>query len=180
MHKVNSGENSLLISLVTVCYNSAETIADTIRCVAEQTYPNIEYIIIDGGSTDGTLDIIKQYSKHVSVLISEPDSGIYDAMNKGWKKATGDVVAFLNSDDSYMNNAVVQEVAQLMADKNVDACHSDLIYVDRIDTNKVIRYWQGRDHKSGDCLKGWMPAAVDIGFQDTSARMTKLAAGRPA
>lgn len=158
MHKVDSGENTLLISLVTVCYNSAETIADTIRCVAEQTYPHIEYIIIDGGSTDGTLDIIKQYSKHVSVLISEPDSGIYDAMNKGWKKATGDVVAFLNSDDSYMNNTVVQEVAELMSDKNIDACHSDLIYVDRVNTNKIIRYWQGRDHQSGDCLRGWMPA----------------------
>jgi glycosyltransferase involved in cell wall biosynthesis len=146
------------ISIITVCYNSADTIADTLRSIAQQTYPNIEYIIIDGGSTDGTLDIIKQYEKHVSVLVSEPDKGIYDAMNKGWKRATGDVVAFLNSDDCYMHKNVLSEVAEIMSNPDIDACHGDLIYVDRVDTNKIIRYWQGHEHRAGDCLKGWMPA----------------------
>jgi len=158
MHNDNSGDASLKISIITVCYNSAETIEDTLRCIAGQTYQNVEYIVIDGGSTDGTMDIIKRYESHISILVSEPDKGIFDAMNKGWQRATGDVVAFLNSDDTYMHKDVLQEVAAVMADSDIDACHSDLIYVDRKDTDKIIRYWRGHEHRQGDCLNGWMPA----------------------
>ena len=146
------------ISIITVCYNSADTIADTLDSVAAQTYPDIEYIIIDGGSTDGTLDIIKRHKVHVAALISEPDHGIYDAYNKGWKKATGDVVAFLNSDDSYMHKDVLEEVADVMSQPDVDVCHGDLIYANCINTSKLVRYWQGSEHQTGDSLKGWMPA----------------------
>lgn len=94
------------VSIVTVCYNSAKTIERTIKSVAGQDYTNIEYIIIDGGSTDGTLDIIDRYKDKISVLVSEPDKGIYDAMNKGIARATGDIIGFMNSDDWYADGAI--------------------------------------------------------------------------
>jgi glycosyltransferase involved in cell wall biosynthesis len=146
------------ISVVTVVFNAADTIADTLRSVAVQTYPNIEHIIIDGGSTDGTLGVIKQHGTHIATLVSEPDKGIYDAMNKGWQRATGNVVAFLNADDAYMHNNVVSEAAVIMAQPEWDACHGDLVYVDRQNTDRIVRYWRGHDYAPGDCLKGWMPA----------------------
>ena len=95
------------VSIITVCYNSAKTIKRTIKSVAEQDYEEIEYIIIDGGSTDGTLDIIDRYKDKISVLVSEPDEGIYDAMNKGIARATGDIIGFMNSDDWYADGAIV-------------------------------------------------------------------------
>ena len=95
------------ITIITVCYNSAPTIETAMRSVMSQKYHDVQYIIVDGGSTDGTLHIIEKYVKHISLCISEPDGGIYDAMNKGLRYATGEIVAFLNSDDCYLPEADV-------------------------------------------------------------------------
>lgn len=143
------------ISIITIAYNSEETIEDTIKSVVSQSYQQIEYIIIDGGSTDNTLAIINKYKDQISILISESDKGIYDAMNKGVDKATGDLVGILNSDDFYANNNVIENIANSIGDN--DSIYADLVYVDREDTNKTIRYWKSGIYKTGAFLKGWMP-----------------------
>lgn len=145
------------ISIITVCYNSAATIESTIKSVTSQDYPNIEYIIVDGGSTDGTLDIINRYTS-VSILVSEPDHGIYDAMNKGIGLATGDVIGTLNADDFYIDNSVVSGIAQAFEDTSVEACFADLVYVSQDNTDKVVRYWKSQNYKAGLFKQGWMPA----------------------
>lgn len=145
------------ISIITVCYNSATTIDSTLRSVTSQDYPDIEYIIVDGGSTDGTLDIIKRY-QNVSILVSEPDKGIYDAMNKGIRLATGDVIGTLNADDFYTDNTAVSDVAKTFEDNAVDACFADLVYVDQNNTDKIVRYWKSQQYQPGLFKKGWMPA----------------------
>src|SRR3989339_600475 len=116
------------VSIITVSHNSAKTIEDTILSVINQNGNfQIEYIIIDGGSTDGTLEIINKYRDKISKIISEPDKGIYDAMNKGIKFVTGDIVGILNSDDYYVNNVVVESVVNEFVKKDIDACYGDLI-----------------------------------------------------
>ena len=145
------------ISIITVCFNSANTITETLASIASQDYPEIEHIVIDGGSTDDTLTIIAQYPS-VSLLISEPDAGIYDAMNKGISLASGDIIGILNSDDIYASSQVISEVATVFSDTTIDACYADLVYVDYHDTNKIIRYWQSRPFQAGLFKKGWMPA----------------------
>lgn len=147
------------ISIITVSYNSVDTISDCISSVINQTYKNIEYIIIDGSSTDGTLKILKKNLNYISKLISEPDKGIYDAMNKGLSLAKGDVVGFLNSDDFYLTNNVISEVSEIFKkNKELDACYSDLVLVDRIKTSKIIRYWKSNEFYAGAFSKGWLPA----------------------
>lgn len=145
------------ISIITVCYNSAKTIRDTLNSIAIQDYPNIEHIIVDGGSSDDTLTLIAQYPS-VTALVSESDAGIYDAMNKGISLATGDIIGFLNSDDIYANEKILSQVAQVFSNASVDACYADLVYVDQTDTNKIIRYWQSQPFKPGLFKAGWMPA----------------------
>jgi glycosyltransferase involved in cell wall biosynthesis len=146
------------ISIITVCYNSADTIADTLQSVREQTHPNIEHIIIDGGSIDKTLEILATDGRHVSRIISEQDQGIYDAMNKGLALATGELVGFLNSDDVLAHANVIARIAQTMADMAVDACYGDLVYVAQNDTGKVVRYWRSREYCPGLFARGWVPA----------------------
>jgi glycosyltransferase len=115
---------------------------DAINSVLNQTYDNIEYIIIDGGSNDGTLDLIDSYKDKISVFISEPDNGIYDAMNKGIKFATGDIIGILNSDDIYYNEVVINDVVhEFKQDHQLDILFGDLVYVDKFDTSKIIRKW---------------------------------------
>lgn len=145
------------ISIITVCYNSEETITDTIASVASQQYSNREHIIVDGASRDGTMDIVK-HAPSVARFVSEPDSGIYDAMNKGLKLATGDVIGLLNADDFYANDTILSQVAEVFKDPDVHACYADLVYVDQCDTSRVIRYWKSRDFKPGLFKRGWMPA----------------------
>jgi len=145
------------ISIITVSYNSEETIDDTIISVLSQDYDNIEYIIVDGASTDGTMDIIAKYQDKVSKVISEPDKGIYDAMNKGVVAATGDIVGILNSDDLYASNNVIRKVVDLMSKNKAQALYADLLYVDRVDLNKVIRYWVSGKYKRSSFRQGWMP-----------------------
>lgn len=145
------------ISIITVCYNSAATIDSTLGSVASQDYPDIEYIIVDGGSTDDTLDIIKRY-QNVSILVSEPDKGIYDAMNKGIALASGEVIGTLNADDFYIDNTVLSDVAKTFENNTLDACFADLVYVDQNNTDKIARYWKSQQYQSGLFKKGWMPA----------------------
>lgn len=146
------------ISIVTVTYNSVSTVENCISSINEQTFKDIDYVVVDGSSTDGTLDLLKKNSKYISTLISQPDNGIYDAMNKGIGLAKGDIIGFLNSDDFYVNNQIIDRVAKVFSeDPLVEACYADLIYVDQKNTSKVIRYWQSNKFKSGDFLKGWSP-----------------------
>jgi len=145
------------LSIITVCFNSQETIEDTIQSVLSQTYHDIEYIIIDGNSTDRTLEKIEAYKKNISRVISEPDNGIYDAINKGVWLATGDVIAVLNSDDVYADQTVAAKMIDLIAKDAFDAAYADLIYVDKDDTNKVIRTWKAGKYKRGSFCYGWVP-----------------------
>jgi glycosyltransferase involved in cell wall biosynthesis len=145
------------LTVVTVCYNAATTIADTLDSVRMQTYPQVEHIVLDGGSTDGTQDVVRRHGRHVAAFTSMPDGGVYDAMNKGIAAATGDVVGFLNADDVYSGPGVLARVADAMTDPAVDGCYADLVYVDQFDTDRIVRDWRSRDWIPGLCLKGWMP-----------------------
>jgi glycosyltransferase len=144
------------ISVITASYNSSSTIADTLRSVAEQDYPDIEHIIIDGGSKDNTMEIVRSFP-HVSIAISEKDKGIYDAMNKGVQRATGDIVAILNSDDFYNSSSVLSAVAFQFRDQNIDAVYGDLQYVKQDNTNLVSRYWKAGKFNPSKFFYGWMP-----------------------
>ncbi len=145
------------VSVITVTYNSAETVEDTIKSVINQDYKDIEYIIIDGLSKDNTLEIVNKYNNKIAKVISEKDHGIYDAISKGIKNATGDIVVALNSDDMYASNDVITKVVELFKSSHADAVYGDLNYVDRFDTTKVIRKWKSGNYKKGHFLKGWMP-----------------------
>tara|TARA_R110002051_G_scaffold184787_1_gene254014 strand:- start:397 stop:1146 length:750 start_codon:yes stop_codon:yes gene_type:complete len=144
------------ISIITVCFNSITTLEDTIKSVISQTYQDIEYIVIDGGSTDGTLDLIHKYKKHINKTVSEPDKGIFDAMNKGVKMATGDIVGLINSDDLFDSNQVIEKVMKVFnSNPQLDSLYADLYYVSQTDTNKTIRHWVTGRKKSFH--KGWHP-----------------------
>jgi glycosyltransferase len=145
------------ISLITACYNSASTIEDTIRSVLAQDHPDVEYIIIDGGSTDGTMQVVERYRDRLSAIVSEKDKGIYDALNKGISRATGELVGLLHSDDFYADEKVISKVAELAAQRKCDSVYADLQYVDRNDTSRVIRYWRSGEYREGLFRKGWMP-----------------------
>ena len=145
------------ISIITVCYNSAKTIEDTILSVINQTYDNIEYIIVDGLSTDNTLEIVNKYSDKIAKVVSENDAGLYDAINKGIGLAKGEIIANLNSDDFYIDNNVIADVVAKMEEEKSDTLYADLYYVDEIDTNKVVRNWVSGAYKKGAFFKGWMP-----------------------
>ena len=143
------------ISIITTSYNSSKTIRDTIDSVVAQDYENIEYIIIDGNSTDDTIDIVNSYGNKISCLISEDDDGLYDAMNKGIRIATGDVVGILNSDDFYYTNHVISDVAEVFIFNDVDSVYGDLLYVDTIDTDSIRRYWKSGIFNIKKIRKGW-------------------------
>jgi len=142
--------------VITAVLNGADTIQDCIKSVTEQIYPDIEYIIIDGGSTDETFKIVKKYKDKITRVTSEPDNGIYDAMNKGIKVATGDIIGILNSDDIYADKFVIEDVVKTISNSNVDSCYGDLVYVDRDNPKKVIRYWRARNYNKERFKRGWM------------------------
>lgn len=146
-----------LISIITVVFNGAATLEDTIRSVLQQTYDNIEYIIIDGMSRDNTLDIIRKYDQRVDYWLSERDEGIYDAMNKGVAIASGEVVGFLNADDFYADNSVLEQVANVFQNGAIEACYADLVYVSQ-DGHRVLRYWKSKAFTKGLFALGWCPA----------------------
>lgn len=145
------------VSILTVVYNGAATIRHSIDSVLGQDYPDIEYIIVDGNSKDGTQDIVRSYGNKIARFLSEPDAGIYDAMNKGIQLATGDVIGILNADDFYAYPSVVSEVAGVLASSNADASYGDLEYIDANDATVVRRKWVSGAYKVGAFLNGWMP-----------------------
>ncbi len=150
-------ESTLKVSIVTVCYNSEKYIRYAIESVLSQDYPNIEYIIIDGGSKDNTLAIINEYADRISVIVSEPDKGIYDAMNKGLKLATGEVVAALNSDDMYSNNQIISMVVNLFETTGCNIVYGDLQFVKADDISKIVRTWVTKPFVPGSFKRGWHP-----------------------
>lgn len=144
-------------SIITVVYNNCHTIRNAIQSVLSQDYPDLEYIVIDGSSTDGTLEIIKTYGAKIDKVVSEPDKGIYDAMNKGIDLATGDFIGFLNSDDFYQDRKIISRVAKKFQNEETDSVYGDLVYVSMNDTDKIVRYWQAGQFHKGIFLQGWMP-----------------------
>lgn len=145
------------ISVITVCFNSARTIAETLRSVADQRHVDVEHIVIDGASRDGTLDIIAATPNRITRLISEPDRGIYDAMNKGLALASGDIVGFLNSDDVYADSACLTEIVHAFKNEAVDACYGDVQFVAADDVMRTVRYWRAGAYRPSSLMNGWMP-----------------------
>lgn len=144
------------ISLITPVYNNAETIAECIRSIRSQTV-ECQHIIVDGCSTDGTLEILERKRTGNTLVVSEPDQGMYDAINKGIELAVGEVVGILNSDDFYAHTKVLEIVAETFMEPGIDACYGDLVYVNRQNTDRVIRSWKSGAYKQSAFYNGWMP-----------------------
>ncbi len=145
------------VSIVTICFNAKKTIKNTIESVLSQDYPDIEYIIIDGASTDGTQEIVKSFGNKIDKFISEKDNGLFDALNKGIKIASGEIVGILHADDVFANNSIISKVVENMKEYQADACWGDLVFVDKNNPEKIVRYWQSCTYKKGLFKKGWMP-----------------------
>jgi len=144
------------ISIITVSFNSQSTIKHTIQSVASQDYQNKEYVLIDGASTDWTLDIISFLKGKIDYFVSEKDNGIYDAMNKGIKASSGDIIGILNSDDFYSNDKVLSKVANIFKETDCDCLYGDLVYVDKGDASKIVRYWKSGKFSKKKLRMGWM------------------------
>ncbi|MDA8086211.1 MAG: glycosyltransferase family 2 protein [Nitrospiraceae bacterium] len=144
------------ISVITVAFNAAGTITGCLNSVKAQGQ-GVEHIVVDGGSADGTVDIILSRRSQIAQFVSEPDGGIYDAMNKGIRMATGDIIGILNADDVYESRDVTKRVAEVFEDPSHDGCYGDLLYVHRTDANKVFRYWRSGKYTTHSFYLGWMP-----------------------
>ena len=145
------------VTIITAVYNNKDNIHQCIESVSSQTYPAIEYIVIDGGSTDGTKEILETNKNQISKWVSEQDKGIYDALNKGIAMATGDIIGFLHSDDLFENNSIIEMIAEAFDQANCDAVYGDLVYVSKTDTSKVVRYWKSNPFDVRRFRHGWMP-----------------------
>ncbi|MDK2638482.1 glycosyltransferase family 2 protein [Vibrio vulnificus] len=145
------------VSVITATYNSSQTIVDTVRSLEGQTYSDIEYIIVDGASKDNTLQVIEQNCSRVSKIISEPDRGIYDALNKGIQAATGDVIGFLHSDDLLAYPQAIADLVNTMQASQSQAVYADLEYVSKDDISKTVRLWTSGEYQKQNLLNGWMP-----------------------
>jgi len=148
----------LKISIVTVCYNSAATITRTLQSVAAQNWPAIEHIVVDGASTDATMSIINAHRSSLAAVMSEPDRGVYDAMNKGVALATGDVIVFLNADDYYVDNEVISRVATAMQAEQLDALYGDVAFFRAGESGKLVRRYNSGQFRPTRIASGWMPA----------------------
>lgn len=145
------------ISVITAVFNNRGTIAEAIDSVLAQTGANCELVVIDGGSTDGTLEILQGYADRIAVLVSEPDGGIYDALNKGIALSTGEVVGFLHSDDLFADATVLARIAAAFAKADVAAVYGDLLYVRKDNPAQVLRYWRAGEFSRARLGWGWMP-----------------------
>lgn len=145
------------VSIITATYNSGETIIDTLKSLEQQSYPDIEYIIVDGASKDNTLDVVRQNCTRASKIISEPDKGIYDALNKGIQAATGDIIGFLHSDDLFAYPDAVADMVATLEKNQSQAAYADLAYVSKENTDKMVRLWTSGEYQRNNMLNGWMP-----------------------
>lgn len=144
-------------TIITVIHNAADSILTALNSVVAQNV-DLEHVIVDGGSSDGTLDILRDYLPHSHLrIISEPDNGIYDAMNKGLGMARGEIIGFLNADDFYANEHVLSHVSEVFTASSVESCYGDLAYVDKEDVDKVTRYWRAGEFRRMAFYHGWMP-----------------------
>jgi glycosyltransferase involved in cell wall biosynthesis len=150
------------VSLITVCRNVAPVTLESIR---QQTHPDIEHIVIDGASADGTVALLEQHRDQLAVLVSEPDTGIYDAMNKGLARATGDIIGFVNAGDLLMTPQVIAQVVEAFERSGADAVYGDILMVDEHDIHKVHRTWRSGAYRRGNFRKGWMPPHVATFFR---------------
>lgn len=148
----------MLLSVITVCRNARGTIEQALSSIHRQSHRPLEHIVVDGASTDGTLDVLRARRAGIAQLVSEPDEGLYHAMNKGIALATGDYLGFLNADDIYANAEVLARIAQKLRSERVDAAYGDLVYVRQDDPNAVVRYWRSGAYAAGRVERGWMPA----------------------
>lgn len=148
---------SLQISVVTAVFNRAATLEESLRSVQGQSWREVEHIVIDGGSTDGSLDILQRHRQGIAHLVSEPDRGVYDALNKGVARASGDVVGFMHADDAYASPRALEQVARAFEDPAVGAVYGDLVYVSKDDSSRVVRYWQAGAYRRQQLTQGWMP-----------------------
>ncbi len=163
------------VSVITVCYNSAITVRDTIESVLTQTHSNIEYIIVDGASTDNTLAIIGEYQGRITRIISEPDKGLYDAMNKGILTASGDIIGILNSDDIYENAHVISDIAAHFAvHSHSDLIFGDVVFVKHDQLDTVTRYYSAQHFKAWKLRFGWMPPHPATFIRTTAYQQTGL------
>jgi glycosyltransferase involved in cell wall biosynthesis len=147
----------LRISTITVTFNCAELVHECLASVSEQSHDDVEHVVIDGASTDGTLDVLQAHRGSLAVLVSEPDSGIYDALNKGIVRTDGEVVGLLHADDLYADSEVLARVAEAFVDPEVDAVYGDLVYVSKSDPSRVIRGWRAGEFSPARLRWGWMP-----------------------
>ena len=147
-----------LISVITVCYNSAATLGRALQSVADQDWPRVEHIVIDGASKDETAEVIEHFRSRLAFVLSEPDEGIYDAMNKGLGRASGDIVCFLNADDRYASNSVLSRVATLMHEIQLDALMGDVGFFHEADPQRMVRRYHSNHFTPGRLAWGWMPA----------------------
>ncbi len=145
------------ISVVTAVFNRHDTIRDALSSVSSQSYGNVQHIVVDGGSRDGTLDVLRAAKDQIDVLVSEPDRGIYDALNKGIALSTGDVVGFLHADDVFADAEVLSRIADAFSDDAVGAVYGDLVYVRAGDTGRVVRHWSAGRFSRSKLAWGWMP-----------------------
>lgn len=148
---------SLHISIITAVFNRAGTLGGALRSVSQQRWPEIEHIVIDGGSTDGTLDVIDSHRSGIAKVVSEPDRGLYDALNKGIREASGDVVGFMHADDEFASPDALARVASAFENPAVGAVYGDLVYVKKNDTSRVVRYWRAGQYQRAQLTQGWMP-----------------------
>jgi len=148
---------SLHISVITAVFNRAATLGDSLRSVHSQRWPDVEHIVIDGGSTDGGLAILDQHKSRIARIVSEPDGGLYDALNKGIRHASGDVIGFMHADDEFATPHALAHVAAAFEDPDVGAVYGDLVYVKKNDVSRVVRYWRAGQYQRTQLTQGWMP-----------------------
>jgi glycosyltransferase involved in cell wall biosynthesis len=150
-----SAKSAKTISIITIVYNNATAIRTAVESVLSQDYPHVEYVVIDGASTDGTLQILQEYAHKIDVLVSEPDKGIYNALNKGISKSTGDIVGILHADDVFNDNHVLSDVAAAFTEDHIQGCYGNLEYISA--DARVVRYWDSGEYRQGIFNRGWMP-----------------------
>lgn len=145
------------VSIITATYNAAETLTDATESLFAQTFPGIEYVVVDGGSTDGTQELVRSFGKKVDLFISEPDHGIYDAINKGLAKSSGNILGLLHADDMLAGPDVIEKIVQQFKTSQCDAVYGDLQYVRRSNPSRIIRHWKSGTFHPGLVNRGWMP-----------------------